>query len=251
MIFFHNADAYLRQSIEESLADDFIQSLIERAKQPKIQGMEEAQTSVQACPVNENGAEQAAAASETENTAVIGEDGVIRMGFEDNSYYERDGISYTPDYAVGDLICVLEYPRVGIRRGVYTGTWDEIYADLDMWMVTLAHPEMAPGQTHLAIYGHNHTAQNLSFNRLNQAAVGDQFYLYADSGVYTYEVVDIFADWRTDTTKKYVDDFTIGSEICYIITCGRDHFLVDGESTRYKDFIVEGHLIAYRSLTEQ
>jgi LPXTG-site transpeptidase (sortase) family protein len=175
----------------------------------------------------------------------------MQMGaFADDTYYERNGVTFTPDYAVGYLFCVLEYPNVGIRRGVYSGTWDDIYDDLGLWMVTMARPDMELGRTHLAIYGHNHTSQNLSFNNLKNAAIGDSFYLYAESGIYTYEVADIFSDWRTDTTKKYVDDFSIGSDICYIITCGRDNFLIGGQSTRYQDFIVEGHLTSKQLLSE-
>ncbi len=160
----------------------------------------------------------------------------------DDVYFERDGITFTPDYAVGHIQCVLEYPACKIRRGVYTGTWEELAADLDMWMATAARPDYILGKTHFSIYGHNHTAQNLSFNNLKAASVGDRFYLISPSGVYVYSVVNIFADWRPDAAKKYVHDMTLASEKCYIITCGRDNFLINGQSSRYKDFIVEGRL---------
>lgn len=256
LILFYNRDAYKRQETEESLAEAFIDYLAEHA--PEIEKGEaktaytpdyfvrETGTAVEsACPESISEAKETAGAH-------MAADGVIYMEntFTDNSYYVRNGITFTPDYAEGYLVCVLEYPDVGIRRGVYSGTWDDIYADLDMWMVTFAHPDMQLGQTHLAIYGHNHTAQNLSFNNLSKAKVGDRFYLYGLSGIYTYEVTSIFSDWRTDTTSRYVDNFAIGSDICYIITCGRDNFLINNSGTRYKDFIVEGHVISHQPLSE-
>ena len=97
------------------------------------------------------------------------------LDYEDANYYMRDGIVYTPDYAKGTIQCVLEVPTAGIRRGVYTGTWEEINYDLDIWMVTAARPDYTLGETHMCIYGHNHTAQDLSFNRLKDVEVGDAF----------------------------------------------------------------------------
>ncbi len=254
LIFFYNYDAYKRQDMEESLADVYIDYLVEFAEELDLEAFSHG-AAEETCKTQEDTPESAVPQEPEETTAVpatAGDDGIIHMGwdYEDDTYYERNGITYTPDYANGYLLCVLEYPAVKIRRGVYSGTWDDIYADLDMWMVTAAHPDMELGRTHLSIYGHNHTSQNLSFNNLNRAKVGDRFYLYSESGVYTYEVVNIFSDWRADTTRKYVEDFSIGSDTCYIITCGRDYFLIGGESTRYKDFIVEGHLIEHTTLAE-
>ena len=102
----------------------------------------------------------------------------------------------------------------------------------------------------VAFYGHNHTAQDLSFNNLKVASVGDEFILYRTGGVYRYEVTRILADWRSSVSKNYVDNMTISPDVCYIITCGRDNFPVDGKGSRYKDFIVEGHLKEKLSLTE-
>lgn len=226
LIFFFNSAAYKRQATEESLADEYIDWLIDNAEELDASDNDEVEVET------------------------AGEDGVISMDWTDDVYYTRDGITYTPDYAKGYLLCVLEYPSLQIRRGVYSGTWDDIYENLDMWMVTAAHPSMVVGQTHMAIYGHNHTSQNLSFNNLKNAAIGDIFYLYSETGVYTYEVTEIFSEWRESVSSKYVDDFSISEDICYIITCGRDNFLINGESTRYKDFIVKGELVEHQSLTE-
>lgn len=252
LVFFYNHDAYERQALEESLADEYIDYLVEYAKE-----IEEGLASESQSELDEGAESASASETDTESPAaviqgVVGEDGVIYMerDYEDNTYYEYNGVTYTPDYAKGYLLCVLEYPALEIRRGVYSGTWDDIYENLDMWMVTIAHPDMELGKTHLSIYGHNHTSQNLSFNNLSNAKEGDVFYLYATSGVYAYEVESIFSDWRESTTEKYVEDFSIGADICYIITCGRDYFLIDGKSTRYKDFIVQGRLVEHLSLTE-
>ncbi len=248
-IFFYNYDAYQRQATEEELADIFIKELIE-------QGLEDAESEDETEYDYSYAPDYSVVSPSTTDmeTASVDDDGVIRMGnvydYSDDVYFERNGVTYTPDYAQGKLLFALEFPSCGIRRGVYGGTWDDIYYDLDIWMVTIAHPSMVLGETHISIYGHNHTSQNLSFNNLKSAQIGDKFYLYAYSGVYTYEVTNIFSEWRSSTTTKYVDDFSISTDICYIITCGRDNFLIDGQSTRYKDYIVEGHLIGVKSLTE-
>ena len=259
LLFFINQDAYERQEIEESIADDFIENLISIAG---VGGME-----------NEDYAEESIRISIDMPTAVhdanepdkvFKQDEPINLAssttspidkntqktYEDLNYYQRNGVTYTPDYAVGYLFCVLEYPKVGIRRGVYSGDWADIHYDLDLWMATTARPDYELGKTHMAIYGHNHTAQNLSFNNLKVASVGDEFTLYSTDGVYVYEVTRIFAEWRSTVSNKLVDDMNIPPDVCYIITCGRDNFLVDGQSSRYKDFIVEGHLKEKLSLTE-
>ncbi len=247
-IFFYNYEAYQRQSTEEEIADIFIQELIEMGLEEETE--DETEDNYSYTP--DYSVRESTATTPTE-TASIDDDGTIRMGtynFTDDVYLEKNGITYTPDYAQGDLLFVLEFPSCEIRRGVYGGTWDDIYYDLNIWMVTIAHPSMELGETHISIYGHNHTSQNLSFNNLKAAQIGDVFYLYAYSGVYTYEVTNIFSEWRSSTTNKYVNDFSISSDVCYIITCGRDNFLINGESTRYKDYIVEGHLVEHKSLTE-
>ena len=92
-----------------------------------------------------------------------------------------------------------------------------------------------------------YTAQDLSFNRLKDVEVGDAFYLTAESGRYTYRVTNVFAVSRDEATRNYVDNFSIGSDKCYIITCGRD----DGvKNYRYLDLIVEGTLEEQMPLLE-
>lgn len=241
LLLFYNRDAYVRQNTERELADNYIEFLIENAEElEREEGTEDDEWINIALNLGETDRDK----TEPETTTRP------EKTFDDDIYYERDGVIYTPDYAKGYLFCVLEYPKLSIRRGVYSGTWDEIYFDLDIWMATMARPDYEFGKTHMAIYGHNHTAQNLSFNNLKNAAIGDEFYLYSKKGVYVYEVTNILCEWRPSVTKNYVDNMTIPSDTCYIITCGRDNFLIDGQSTRYRDFLVEGHIKKQYSLTE-
>lgn len=201
LLFFSNKEAFKRQEIEQSLADAYLEELYE----------------------------ETGSLEEREKEKKKEEE------WEDNLWYERDGIRYTPDYAKGVIECVLEIPSVKIRRGVYSGTWEEIQYDLDIWMVTAARPDYELGETHYCIYGHNHTVQNLSFNRLKDVKKGDIFTLTCKKGVFIYKVSEIFAWWREEVTEKLVDNFSLPANECYIITCGR------GEN-RYKDLVVKGIL---------
>lgn len=197
-LFFSNREAFQRQEIEQSLADSYLEELYgEKDFSAELEKNEEE--------------------------------------WEDNVWYVRDGIRYTPDYAKGFLECVLEIPSVKIRRGVYSGTWEEIQHNLDIWMVTAARPDYELGKTHYCIYGHNHTVQNLSFNRLKDVKKGELFKLTCEKGIFTYKVSEIFAWWREEVTEKLVDNFNLSANECYIITCGR------GEN-RYKDLVVKGIL---------
>ena len=257
LMFFKNRDAYERQNEERDLADTYIDDLILKLTDPeayeqKVQ--EEAKQKAERMAKkklkekNQNDEESESGSGESDGgDASSPTYDFSDLDYEDANYYMRDGVVYTPDYAKGTIQCVLEVPTAGIRRGVYTGTWDEINYDLDIWMVTAARPDYTLGQTHFCIYGHNHTAQDLSFNRLKDVEVGDAFYLTAESGRYTYRVTNVFAVSRDEATSNYVDNFTIGSDKCYIITCGRD----DGvKNYRYLDLIVEGTLEEQMPLLE-
>lgn len=206
-LFFSNREAFQRQEIEQSLADSYLEELYgEKDSSAELEKNEEE--------------------------------------WEDNVWYVRDGIHYTPDYAKGFLECVLEIPSVKIRRGVYSGTWEEIQHNLDIWMVTAARPDYELGKTHYCIYGHNHTVQNLSFNRLKDVKKGELFKLTCEKGIFTYKVSEIFALWREEVTEKLVDNFNLSANECYIITCGR------GEN-RYKDLVVKGILQSKKEITSR
>lgn len=242
-LFFKNRDAYERQEEEQDLADTYIDDLILKLTDPEAYEQR----------IKEEAAKKAsrmAALEESEEESSAEEFpsyDFSDLDYDDENYYMRDGIVYTPDYAKGTIECVLEVPAAGIRRGVYTGTWDDINYDLDIWMVTAARPDYVLGSTHYCIYGHNHTAQDLSFNRLKDVEVGDYFYLTAESGRYIYLVTNVFAVTRESATSDYVDNFTISNDKCYIITCGRD----DGvHNYRYLDLIVEGTLEDKMTLME-
>ena len=229
LMFFKNRDAYERQAEERDLADTYIDDLILKLTDPeayekKVQ--EEAKEK----------AERMARRKQQENA----------KGWDDieKSSESAGEDESAPTYDFSDL----DYEDANYyMRGVYTGTWEEINYDLDIWMVTAARPDYTLGETHMCIYGHNHTAQDLSFNRLKDVEVGDAFYLTAESGRYTYRVTNVFAVSRDEATRNYVDNFSIGSDKCYIITCGRD----DGvKNYRYLDLIVEGTLEEQMPLLE-
>lgn len=235
-------EAYARQDEEFDLADQYVAYLLEQVEKetekPKQEGSEKGNA-------GQDGSEEE---TETEEEPTIDLASLVQG---DNVYYTgANGVTYTPEYAKGYLSYVLSIPSAKIMRGVYSGTWDDIYYDLEIWMVTQARPDLELGKTHMTIYGHNHTSQNLSFNNLKDVSLGDEFYIYAESGYYVYTVTDIFAEWRQTATEKYVDDFSLGADKCYILTCGRDWWTINGMSTRYKDYIVEGTLKEHLTLRE-
>lgn len=236
-----------RQNTEESLAQAYIQSLLlEKETQTDAETMpteSEMETFTDLADVSTELAEEeissvALLTSELEETEIE-----ETTKWADPNYYVRDGVTYTPDYAMGELLGVLEVDRAGIRRGVYGGSWEAIEHDLDIWMVTEARPDYEIGKTHFAIYGHNHTVQDLSFNRLKDVVPGDVFTYTTDQGVYIYDVTRFFADWRELVTRDYVDNFSISADKCYIISCGRNEY-------RYKDIVVEGTLRCVVDLTD-
>lgn len=241
-------EGYERQDEEEDIADQYLDYLESLEDLQESKEAEAAKNTASAEPTSEGETEEAE--TETEEDISVSMDDFTGLIDEDSNYYSRDGVTFTPDYAQGYLAFVLDIPTAGIKRGVYSGTWDEINYNLDIWMVTEARPDYVLGETHMCIYGHNHTAQDLSFNNLPDVQIGDEFYIYADSGYYRYEVTDITAEWRSDIVTDYVDNFNIGSDKCYILTCGRDYILLDGQSTRYKDYVVEGTLAEHLSLKE-
>ncbi len=169
--------------------------------------------------------------------AISGEDIV-----DDTYYTDREGQMYRTEDAKGYLDSVLVVPKIGLKKGVYTGTWEDILYNLDIWMATVAQPSCSLGKTHYVIYGHNHTQQSLSFNRIPELQAGDVFYLVGCEGVYVYEVSRVFALSRTKTTNDIVKG-AWGVEVCHIITCGR------GEN-RYKQLIVEGMVQEFITLAE-
>lgn len=251
LIFFKNKDAFDRQSEEKDLADQFVEDLILMEEDPeayeKLMEERRQRKKQQEAAIRDGEERTGSEEEETGEEETYDFDWLSQSEYADENYYSRDGVVYTPDYAKGYIDCRLEVPTAGISRGVYAGTWDDINFNLDIWMVTTARPDYELGTTHYCIYGHNHTVQNLSFNNLQKVQVGEYFYLTAPSGRYTYEITNVFAVSREDATKNYVDNFTLGSDKCYIITCGRD----DGvRNFRYLDLIVEGTLTEHLTIRE-
>jgi len=218
-----------RQKQDESIAEEYLKSFRVLVKEDSPGPTEEDVPSEN--EEGPTGADTPLSTDETENPEIV-----------DDLYYRRDGVTYTPEYAKGTLDCVLEIPSISLKRGVYTGTRWEIEYDLSIWMTTAASPDLKLGETHYAIYGHNHLAQDLSFNRLKDVRIGDSFTLTKEGEMYHYLVSDILAEWRSTGRKRYALDMNQDPSLCYIFTCGRDHWLLDGRSTRYKDYIVVGKL---------
>ena len=305
-VFFYNKAAYDRQHEQESMADEFIAYLKDNAESldGKENGKEEAPTvnidipdkeSAQE-PSGDDTGEPAETEGEKESETLTDYtivDGVKYLvsdsSFTDDAYLRSaDGRIFTPDYAAGGLFCVLEYEKLGIRRGVYSGTWADRDTNLDRWITNLANPYMKLGVTSITIEGHNHTSQNLSFNAIKDAAIGDTFILYSTSGIYVYEVRDIYIMTRDLTRVSLINDLTgYSSDICFITSCGRDFINVTKKkyidpaksgfgyanmyenvsgyespsqlmtsispepvTSRYHDIVLEGHLIGQYTLTE-
>ena len=216
---------YERQHVEEQMAVSYLQELRkQKGKDTDIEGTELETEIIQNSP----------------NTKIPVQN-LSKGTWRDEEYYELNGITYTPDYAVGAIDCVLIIPKIHLCRGVYTGTWDEIYHNLDVWMTTTARPDYRLGETHYCIYGHNTPRLNLSFNRLQSLEEGDIFYLVNEEGAYQYRVTHSFGISRSDSTR-YTDDFSIESTCCYLITCGRGAY-------QYLDLFVEGQLQEFTELS--
>ena len=215
-----------RQHQEEELAEQFI-------RDASFREMERKETETEKEPTN----------PEIEESVPADQAVQIDLDYTDDNYEVINGIRYTPDYALGTLDCVLEIPKIKMRRGIYTGSVAEIQHDLDIWMATTAHTGYTLGETHYCIYGHNSPTQDLSFNKLKYVTVGDVFLLTTEDSVFLYDVTDFFPQWRELVKKDITDNFSISSDKCYIITCGRDEY-------RYRDILVEGTLRKRYSLKE-
>ena len=223
LYFYPYKDGYERQNKEESIARSYLEDL---------QHMNTETVAVESLNTDEQETES------EEDSDLLN----TKETWSDDAYYEKDGIVYTPEYAAGTIDCVLIIPEIEMCRGVYTGTWSEITHNLDVWMATTARPDYVLGETHYCIYGHNTPRLNLSFNRVQSLSKGSVFYLVNPDGVYKYEVTDILGVSRSASTK-YTDNFAIGSDKCYIITCGRNEY-------RYMDLIVEGTLDSVTAVNE-
>lgn len=216
LFVFSDRKAMKRQHIEEHIADEYVNDLLQWEKD-KNKNKER----ISLIPSNETAE--------------------LEYEYSDDNWVTLDGITYTPDYARGNIQCVLRVPAAGINRGVYGGTFEDIYYNLDIWMVVAARPDYELGKTHYVIYGHNHTTQNLSFNNLKNVCIGDEFTLTCSRGVFVYQVANIYADWRESVAANITDNFDLPKENCYIITCGR------GEN-RYKDLVIEGNMVDFSAL---
>ena len=222
---------FQRQYEEEKAAELFLQDIKENSR--RIHENTDEQTT--------DKESEASAATAREGDRIPADQ--VDLNYTDENYEVIGGVKYTPDYAAGYLDCVLEIPKIKMRRGVYAGTASEIQHDLDIWMTTTAHTDYVLGETHYCIYGHNSPTQSLSFNDLKHVGVGDVFLLTSEDSVYLYDVTDFFAQWREIVKWDITDNFDQPADKCFIITCGRDQY-------RYKDIVVVGTLRERYSIDE-
>lgn len=227
----NESEAKQRQATEEALADVFV---------GQISSPSELSASVSGAgstgAYDQEDTPEAGAAEDTDIIEAGSETKADPYAYSDTVYHTRGGVTFTPDYAMGSIDCVLEIPSINLRRGVYTGTQEEINHDLDIWMAVTARADYELGKTHYVIYGHNYPVEELSFNRLTEVRPPDYFTLSANEGVYFYEVTEFFADWRENVTANIVDNFSLPKDSCYILSCGRNEY-------RYKDVVVVGRLL--------
>ena len=168
----------------------------------------------------------------------------IDLDYADTRYFANEyGVHYTPDYAVGALDCVLEIPRIKLRRGVYTGTAEEIRTDLAYWMVTTAVPGYRLGETVYCIYGHNSPVQGLSFNDLWTLEPGDIFLLTSVDSVYLYDVTGLSYEFREVVQADIARNFALPADKCFIATCAQGAYAG-------RDLVVEGTLRNKYTLAE-
>ena len=126
---------FQRQHEEEKAAELFLQDIKENSR--RIHENTDEQTT--------DKESEASTATERKGDRIPADQ--VDLNYTDDNYEVIGGVKYTPDYAAGHLDCVLEIPKIKMRRGVYTGTNSEIQHDLDIWMTTTAHTDYVLGRS--------------------------------------------------------------------------------------------------------
>ena len=224
-----DVEAFIDQGENEELSTEFFD---EENQEEGESGSEEAET---------DAAEESTSDTESESdewgVEYVDVEGAEPETLNFDDLEENAGVMeysrWSPDYAQGTIDCVFEYPKLGIKRGVYKGA---ILNDLECWMVVTANDYMELGKTSYAMFGHNSMTYEVSLNALLNARLGQKFTLTSKEGEYEYTVSDIFYMDRDSATRKYARQFEDNPvNKAYILTCGRyEH--------RYTDMIVEGTL---------
>ena len=139
---------------------------------------------------------------------------------------EKEG-EFVPDYGKGNLDCVLQIPSIQMTRGVYGGTEQEIEENLEQWMLVTAASWMKFGKTGYGIFGHNHPAYEVGFNRLGELEPGDEFLLTGrtEERIYRIEGVTV---WSRQEAARNLSGENLSDDQCYIMTCARNE---RGENT--------------------
>jgi len=236
---------YVRQHMEEDVAGEFIDVLLENSPEDFTENTEsgdETQNREKIITFTDvNGHTK---------TKILPNTPTFLL--EDYTSYGDDNYhSLTPEYASGEFKFVLEIPDIGLKRGVY-GSDDpaKIEADLAMWMLVLMDTEQELGVTNIAIAGHDSLNEDLSMNRLvdiesfNYIGEGHNIYIYSYEGVYIYRIEEFFDAAREEGRSSYGYTTALDVRDLYIFTCGRD---INQNPTqikdhRYKDIIVHAVL---------
>ena len=117
-------EGYIRQYREEQIAELYLQDIQEKNRNENVGVHTEPEKTDEDVKKEES----------------IAPTDQVDLNYTDDNYEVIGGVKYTPDYAAGHLDCVLEIPKIKMRRGVYTGTAYEIQHDLNIWMTT-AHTD--------------------------------------------------------------------------------------------------------------
>ena len=118
-------EGYIRQYREEQIAELYLQDIQEKSRNENVGVHTEPEKTDEDV-------------KKEESIALADQ---VDLNYTDDNYEVIGGGKYTPDYAAGHLDCVLEIPKIKMRRGVYTGTAYEIQHDLNIWMTTTAHSD--------------------------------------------------------------------------------------------------------------
>ena len=242
----------IRQRTEEKLADKFVKDAQNGSLETSSTAPAEGTGSTAPDPDASKSESSAAGTDAANEPSNAGTDAAnvpsnaegIDLDYEDERYIPNEyGIYYTPDYAVGVLDCVLEIPKIKMRRGVYTGTQAQINRNLAYWMTTTAEPGYKLGETVYCIYGHNSPVHSLSFNDLWTLVPGDIFLLTTDDSVYLYDVTRLSYEFREVVQNDYVRNRELPKDKCYIATCAQGEYAG-------RDVLVEGTLRKKYTLEE-
>lgn len=211
---------------DEEAVDLFLEDLLAQYEKLKHETATQEQTTgatkEETPPSNAQEASQEASQGTTEKAYQIDD----FIGFDvDNAWYDIDAAKVVPPEMLGYIECVIEIPKINLRRNVYNGdSWAEIVNNLDAWQLTAASEQLTFGKTHYTIYGHNLPSQKVAFNRMDELVIGDTIIIISSKGRYEFIVSEITKKTALETQEEYVADMERERDLLTIATCGRKDF---------------------------